>query len=89
MAALLVLVTLVLYWPVTGHGFVAFDDQGYVTENSHVQGGLSWDGVKWAFSNPVCCNWHPVTVLSHMLDCSALGLMDKAGSTRRSANTGR
>jgi tetratricopeptide (TPR) repeat protein len=74
MAALLVLVTLVLYWPVTGHGFVAFDDHAYVTENSHVQAGLSWEGVKWAFSNPVCCNWHPVTVLSHMLDCQAFGL---------------
>ena len=46
----------------------------YVTANPHVQGGLTWEGVKWAFLNPVCCNWHPLTVLSHMLDCQLFGL---------------
>ena len=73
-AALLVLVTIALYWPATGHDFVNYDDPSYVTANPHVQGGLSWEGVRWAFSNPVCCNWHPLTVLSHMLDCQVFGL---------------
>ena len=74
MAALLVLLTIALYWPATGHAFVNYDDPNYVTANLHVQGGLNWKGVKWAFLNPVCCNWHPITVWSHMLDCQIFSL---------------
>ncbi len=74
MAALLALVTIALYWPATSHDFVNFDDNLYLTENPHVQGGLNWAGVKWAFSNPVAGNWHPLTMLSHMLDCQLFGL---------------
>ena len=54
--------------------FVNYDDQEYVTANLHVQGGLNWAGVKWAFLKPVCDNWHPLTVLSHMADCQLFGL---------------
>ncbi len=71
---LLVLVTVALYWPATSHDFADYDDNFYVTENSHVQGGLTWAGAKWAFLNPVAGNWHPLTVLSHMLDCQLFGL---------------
>jgi protein O-mannosyl-transferase len=74
LAALLALVTMALYWPATSHGFVSYDDGLYVTENPHVQGGLNWEGVKWAFVNPVASNWHPMTMLSHMLDCQLFGL---------------
>jgi protein O-mannosyl-transferase len=74
MAVLLLLVTIALYWPATGHDFVTFDDPDYVTANPHVQDGLTWEGVKWAFLNPVCWNWHPLTVLSHMLVCEVFGL---------------
>jgi protein O-mannosyl-transferase len=74
MAVLLALVTIALYWPATGHDFVTFDDPDYVTANPHVQGGLTWEGVKWAFLDPVCWNWHPFTVLSHMLACEVFGL---------------
>jgi len=70
----LALVTIALYWPVTGHDFVNLDDPEYVTANVHVQGGLNWESVKWACSNTVCCNWHPLTVWSHMLDCQLFGL---------------
>ncbi len=73
-AVLLALVTVALYWPATSHGFADYDDNFYVTENSHVQGGLTWAGAKWAFLNPVAGNWHPLTVLSHMLDCQLFGL---------------
>ena len=73
-AGLLALVTLALYWPVTGHDFVNLDDPEYVTANVHVQGGLTWESVKWACANTVCCNWHPLTVWSHMLDCQLFGL---------------
>lgn len=74
LAAALALATLALYWPATGHDFISFDDTRYVTENPQVRGGLTWEGVKWAFRHPLLCNWHPVTVLSHMLDGQVYGL---------------
>ena len=74
MAMLLLLATIVLYWPATRHDFVNYDDDFYVTANVHVQSGLNSESIKWAFCNPVAGNWHPVTILSHMLDCQLYGL---------------
>jgi len=74
LAVLLVLATIALYWPATRCDFINFDDPDYVTANPHVQGSLNWESVKWAFLNPVCINWHPLTVMSHMLDCRLFGL---------------
>ncbi|HXC99660.1 MAG TPA: tetratricopeptide repeat protein [Verrucomicrobiae bacterium] len=73
-ALLLGLVTILLYWPSINHDFVNYDDPVYVTANAHVQAGLTWGNLKWAFTNPVGPNWHPLTVLSHMLDCQLFGL---------------
>lgn len=74
LVVLLALGTTALYWPAIHCDFINYDDPIYVTENPHVQGGLSWESVKWAFTHPVCSNWHPLTVLSHMLDCQLFGL---------------
>jgi len=74
LAAFLALATLALYWPVTRHDFINYDDDLYVTANVHVQNGLTLENLKWAFSHVVLGNWHPVTVLSHMLDCRLFGL---------------
>ena len=74
MAALLALVTIALYWPAMSHDFVNYDDNFYVTANVHVQNGLTLESLKWAFFNPVAANWHPLTLLSHMLDCQLFGL---------------
>jgi len=74
MAALLVLVTIAIYWPATRCDFINYDDKDYVTANLHVQSGLNWESVKWAFFNPVSANWHPLTMLSHALDCQLFGL---------------
>ena len=74
MAGLLVLVTMALYWPVTVHDFVNFDDDVYVTANARVQSGLSWGNIKWACLNSVCDNWNPLTVWSHMAVCQVCGL---------------
>jgi tetratricopeptide (TPR) repeat protein len=74
MAGLLVLGTMALYWPATRCDFVNFDDDLYVTANVHVQKGLAWESIKWACLNPVCCNWHPLTVWSHMAVCQVFGL---------------
>ncbi len=73
-AVLLVLVTIALYWPATRCDFVNFDDDLYVTSNVHVQNGLTLESIKWALWNPVASNWHPLAVLSHMLDCQISGL---------------
>jgi tetratricopeptide (TPR) repeat protein len=73
-AGLLMLATIAVYWPATRCNFINFDDDLYVTANVHVQNGLTLEGVKWAFTNPVASNWHPFTMLSHMLDCEVFGL---------------
>ena len=65
---LLVLATAAPYFAVTGYSFCDFDDSVYVTANTHVQSGLTWETVKWAFSTYDAANWHPVTWLSHALD---------------------
>ena len=75
MAALLALVTMALYWPALRFGFVNFDDPDYVTANPHVQGGLNWAGMKWAFGNTEqAAYWAPMMWLSHMLACQLFGL---------------
>jgi protein O-mannosyl-transferase len=73
MAVLLMLMTLAVYWPVTGYDFVHFDDPAFVTSNAHVQGGLNWEGVKWAFGSNEGDYWHPLAWLSLMLDVSLFG----------------
>jgi protein O-mannosyl-transferase len=74
LALLLVLATLALYNPVVHHPFVNFDDDRYVTDNIHVQNGLHWSTVKWAFTTYDEANWHPLTWISHALDCQLYGL---------------
>jgi protein O-mannosyl-transferase len=71
---LLVLVTIALYWPATQCDFVNYDDDLHVTGNLQVQKGLTLESIKWALSTPVNCIWHPMTALSHMLDCQLFGL---------------
>jgi len=56
------------------NGFVRFDDHGYVVENPMVRGGLTWPGVRWAFTTGDQANWHPLTWLSHMADMDLYGL---------------
>lgn len=70
----LVLLTFIVYQPVLTAGFINFDDGLYVTANRHVQGGLTWKGFLWAWQANVASNWHPLTVLSHMLDCELYGM---------------
>ena len=71
---LLALVTVLVYLPVRHHSFLLFDDADYVTDNHHVQAGLTWAGVNWAFTTGHTGNWHPLTWLSHMLDVQLFGI---------------
>ena len=71
--AALVLAVVIVYAPVARHPFIVYDDDLYVTDNRMVQRGLTWDGVKWAFTTLHASNWHPLTWLSHMLDWELFG----------------
>ena len=70
----LLVATLVAYAPAFGAEFVDYDDGAYVTQNPDVAGGLTLDGLRWAFTVAHSGNWHPLTWLSHMLDVSLFGL---------------
>ena len=71
-------VTVFVFRQVAAHEFVNYDDTRYVSENQWVQSGVTWRGLIWAFRTTYASNWHPITWLSHMLDCELFGL--KAGS---------
>jgi protein O-mannosyl-transferase len=70
----LVALVATVYWQVGGFGFVNFDDPRYLTQNALVQRGLSWEGLRAAFTRVQVSNWHPLTMLSLMLDVELFGL---------------
>ena len=70
---LLVVATVAVYGQVVGFEFVSYDDPDFVTDNEHVQEGLTGRGIAWAFTGHVDY-WRPVSMLSHMLDCQLYGL---------------
>ena len=70
--------TLAVYLQVHRHPFVNLDDDVYVTENAHVRSGLNWTTVEWALTTYHAYNWHPLTWISHAVDCQFFHL-DPAG----------
>ena len=79
LSVLLLIITVLLYLPVLHHDFLRlWDDDAYVTDNPHVRTGLTARNVRWAFTSFEQSNWHPVTWLSHMLDCQLFGLNPEA-----------
>jgi protein O-mannosyl-transferase len=70
----LVVLNLFVFARVGGFEFVNWDDPSYITENIHVQQGLSWSTVRWALTTAHSPYWHPLTWLSHLLDVSLFGL---------------
>lgn len=72
--AALAAVAVFIYAPVCQYGFLSYDDPAYVSKNPQVLRGLTWQGVRWAFTTGQASNWHPVTWLSHMLDVSLFGM---------------
>ena len=68
----------VAVWTVFGQtlrfGFVDYDDDEYVYENPHIIHGLNLKAIHWAFTHAHGANWHPLTTLTHMLDCQVYGL---------------
>ncbi len=76
LAILLFFAVVAIFLPCLGNGFLSAygDDPLYVTENYHVTSGLSWENISWAFTSMERSNWHPLTWISHMLDCQIYGL---------------
>jgi protein O-mannosyl-transferase len=70
---LLVAVTLLVYNPIVRNGFINYDDPQYITNNPQVPSGVTWETVRWSFTNYYDANWHPLTWLSHALDYQIFG----------------
>jgi Flp pilus assembly protein TadD len=70
---LLAATTIAVYSPIIRAPFLNYDDALHVTENAHVRAGLTWSTVQWAFRSAETSDWHPVTWLSHALDCEVFG----------------
>jgi protein O-mannosyl-transferase len=65
----------VLVFLQTAHfNFVNYDDGSYVFDNPNIRAGLTWRGIAWAFTHVHSQNWHPLTSISHMIDCQFFGL---------------
>ncbi len=65
---------LACYSPVAKNAFIKFDDDRYIVDNRHIQVGLTREAVEWAFTTYQEANWHPLTWLSHALDCQIFGV---------------
>jgi len=74
LAAALVLATCIAYSRLPTCRFVSYDDPDYVTQNSMVANGLTWEGVRRAFTEAHAANYHPLTWISHMVDVEVYGL---------------
>jgi tetratricopeptide (TPR) repeat protein len=66
-------ITFAVFGQTLHHDFVNYDDNNYVHQNPVVSQGLTIKGVVWAFYQVHFANWHPLTWLSHMLDCQLYG----------------
>src|SRR6267143_694393 len=71
---ILVAITWSVFGQTASYGFVNFDDDIYVYAAPEISGGLTINGLLAAFTHPHARNWHPLTTISHMLDCQLYGL---------------
>ena len=70
----LALISLVVFGQTIRYDFVNFDDDLYVYNVPAIKAGLTRNGIALAFISPHASNWHPLTTISHMLDCQLYGL---------------
>src|SRR6266566_4514383 len=75
--AVIIILIWIVFGQTLGHDFVNYDDKTYVYGNSLVSPGLTWDGLVRVFVDVQTNNWHPLTIISHMIDCQFYDL--KAG----------
>ena len=70
----LAVATLIAFWQVNYCDFINYDDVPYISQNSHIQNGITMESIRWAFTTGYQANWHPLTWISHMLDIQLFGL---------------
>ena len=70
---LLITASCVAFGRIAGNDFINFDDISYITGNNYIQSGFNSESIKWVFTAIVDGNWHPLTMISHMLDWSLFG----------------
>jgi len=70
---LLIVVSCAAFGRIAGNDFITLDDAEFIYENSHVKSGINSESIKWAFTDVVNGNWHPLTFISHTLDWSLFG----------------
>jgi len=70
----LVAITWLVFGQTVRYDFVNYDDNEYVYANPAITSGLNPHGIIYAFSGTHARNWHPLTTLSHMLDCQLWGV---------------
>jgi hypothetical protein len=85
-AFLLFAAVVTAYWPVHSYPWVLLDDHAYVFQNQHVRNGLTAEGIAHAFTGITVSNWHPLTMLSHMLDCQLFGASDESAGAHHVVN---
>ena len=73
----LAMLTWIVFGQTLRHDFVNYDDPRYVYQNTKITSGLNIGSITWAFTHIHAENWHPLTTITHMLDCQLYGL--KAG----------
>jgi tetratricopeptide (TPR) repeat protein len=78
LSLVLVASVLICYLPAAHNGFLNYDDDAYITSNLHVRAGVTRATVKWAFTTYDAANYHPLTWLSHALDCQLFGVNSAA-----------
>ena len=71
---LIILFTCTVYVQVLDYDFINYDDDIYITGNESVKKGITGESVIWAFTEFHSANWHPLTWISHMIDCQFFGL---------------
>ena len=69
----LTIIVLAAFWQVRTFEFVQYDDDRYVSNNKHILSGFSIKNVIWVFTSVHGGNWHPLTGLSHIMDCQLFG----------------
>src|SRR5262245_66667035 len=70
----LAVLTIAAFARVAGNAFLELDDRAYVADNPRVVAGLTAKGIAWAFERAHAANYHPLTLLSHLLDCELFGM---------------
>jgi protein O-mannosyl-transferase len=74
---ILIMLSIIIYWNTQNHTFIYYDDQLYVTSNHRIQAAITLKNVFSMFTDTHTGNWHPLTMMSHMLDWQLFG--EKAG----------